>query len=478
MNEYGLLIDGVWRPAEGGRTLDVVNPATGVRQATAAHASADDLDDALAAAESGGRAWRSMTAWERSAVLRRASVLLAERADEVARRITQEQGKPLREAASEVAQAVEQLDWCADEARRIYGRVVDSSSASTRYRVQHEPIGPVAAFTPWNFPISLAARKIAPALAAGCSIIIKPAEEAPGATIAMAECLMEAGLPAGALGVVTGDPAQISEHLITSPVIRKVSLTGSAPVGRRLIELSAVNIAAVSMELGGHAPVLVFADADPERAARLCVQGKFRNSGQVCVSPTRFYVHESIAEAFTAEFVRLTAGLRSGDGLNDDTDIGPLANERRRQAVHAVVEDARARGAKILEGGEIVDGPGYFYRPAVIVDVPDDARVLREEPFGPIAPIGTFVEFEEAIAKANSTDFGLAAYVITNDLITATRASEQIEAGIVGVNTLAASHTPVPFGGVKQSGIGSENGLESVQAYLVTKTVITELTPL
>lgn len=478
MNEYGLLIGGIWRPAHGGRTLDVVNPATGAVQATAAHASVDDLDAALAAAESGWHAWRAMTAWERSAVLRRASVLLAERADEIARRITQEQGKPLREAASEVAQAVEQLDWCADEARRIYGRVVDSASASMRYRVQHEPIGPVAAFTPWNFPISLAARKIAPALAAGCSIIIKPAEEAPGATIAMAECLTAAGLPAGALGVVTRDPAQISEHLIRSAVIRKVSLTGSAPVGRRLIELSATNIAAVSMELGGHAPVLIFADADPRRAARLCVQGKFRNSGQVCVSPTRFYVHESIAHDFTDEFVRLTRELRAGDGLDDDSDIGPLANARRREAVHAVVEDARTRGATILEGGANVDGPGYFYRPAVLTDVPDDARVLREEPFGPIAPIGTFASFDEAIAKANSTDFGLAAYVITNDLIIATRATEQIEAGIVGVNTLAASHTPVPFGGVKQSGIGSENGLESVHSYLVTKTVITELTPL
>lgn len=478
MNQYRLLIDNEWVPAHDGRVLDILNPATGAVHATAALAGIPDLDRALAAAERGWRTWRAFSSWERSAVLRRAAGLLAARADEVARRITEEQGKPIRESAAEVATAVEQLDWCADEARRIYGRIVDAPAPGTRYRVQHEPIGPVAAFTPWNFPISLAARKIGPALAAGCSIIIKPAEEAPGATIAMAECLVEAGIPAGALSVVTGDPAEISTHLIQSPVIRKVSLTGSAAVGRRLIELSAHNIAAVSMELGGHAPVLVFGDADPVRAARLCVQGKFRNAGQVCVSPTRFYVHTSIADAFVAEFARATRALHAGDGLDPASDIGPLANARRRDAVHAVVADATERGARLIEGGEVVEGPGFFYRPAVLVDVPDDARILHEEPFGPIAPIDRFSTFDEAIAKANSTEFGLAAYVITDDLSTATRAAEQIEAGTVGVNTVVASATAVPFGGVKQSGIGSENGAEAIQSYLVTKAIITELSPL
>lgn len=478
MNNYGLLIDNKWGASEDGRTLEILNPATGTVQATAAHATIGDLDRALAAAERGWRSWRSVSAWERSAVLRRAAALFAARADDVARRITEEQGKPLREALAEVATAVEQLDWCADEARRIYGRVVDAPTPGTRYRVQHEPVGPVAAFTPWNFPISLAARKVGPALAAGCSIIIKPAEEAPGAMVAMAECLIEAGLPAGALSVVTGDPAQISTHLITSPIIRKVSLTGSVEVGRALIKLSARNITAVSMELGGHAPVLVFGDADPEKAARLCVQGKFRNAGQVCVSPTRFYVHASIADTFIETFARLTSELRAGDGLDPGSDIGPLANPRRREAVHAVVQDAVERGARVLEGGHPVDGPGYFYRPAVMVDVPESARILREEPFGPVVPIATFASFDEAISLANSTDFGLAAFVITDDLTTATRAAEQIESGIVGVNTFAASATAVPFGGVKLSGLGSENGAEAIQAYLVTKTVITELSPL
>lgn len=478
MNRYHLLIDGHWVDASDGATLEVVNPATGEVQATAARASDEDLDRALRGAERGWRQWRSETAWERSRVLRRASELLALRAEEASHAITAEQGKPLREARAEVAQAIEQLDWCADEARRVYGRVVDSSVATIRLRVEHEPIGPVAAFTPWNFPISLAARKVGPALAAGCSIILKPAEEAPGASVIMAQCLVEAGLPAGALSLVTGDPAQISERLISSPIIRKVSLTGSVAVGRKLIELSAANVSAVSMELGGHAPVLVFGDVDPVAAATLCVRGKFRNAGQVCVSPTRFYVHESIAPAFIDTFVGLTEALRVGPGTDPDSDIGPLANARRREAIEAVVADATERGARLLTDAGALAGPGFFYRPAVLVDVPADARLLTEEPFGPVVPITTFSTIGEALTLANSTDFGLSAYVLTENLATAHRAAEGIEAGIVGVNTFAASHTSVPFGGVKQSGLGSENGTEAVEAYLVSKTVITELAPI
>ncbi|TXK19256.1 NAD-dependent succinate-semialdehyde dehydrogenase [Homoserinibacter sp. GY 40078] len=475
MRTYDLLIDGRWSAPSDGEFIEVVNPSTGEVCARTARATADDLDRALDSAAGGWERWRSRSGWERSSVLRAAASLLAARADAVAETITREQGKPLREARLEVALAIEQLDWCADEARRIYGRTMEAPSPSIRYRVERAPVGPVAAFTPWNFPISLAARKIGPALAAGCSIIVKPAEEAPGAAIALAECLVEAGVDEGALVIVTGDPVQISDHLVSSPIIRKVSLTGSVPVGRRVMELAARNISAVSMELGGHAPVVVFGDVDPVEVARACVTGKFRNAGQVCISPTRFYVQDEIAAEFSAAFVEATAALRVGDGMDESTHVGPLASGRRRDAVHSVVEQAARAGASLVLGGRPIDGPGFYYEPTVLTGLADDAALMQEEPFGPVVPIASFSTFDDVIAKANSTRYGLAAYVFTRDLGLATRAAEQIEAGLVGINTFAVSATPVPFSGVKLSGIGAENGAEAIEGYLVTKSIVTSV---
>jgi succinate-semialdehyde dehydrogenase/glutarate-semialdehyde dehydrogenase len=473
-----MLIGGEWVASSDGKLIDVVDPATEQVIATVPVATPEDLDRALDAARTGWERWKATSAWDRSAVLRRAAALLEERAEEIARTLTGEQGKPLAEARAEVASTIEQFDWYADEARRIYGRTADSRNVNQRLQVRREPIGPVAAFTPWNFPILLAARKVAPALAAGCSVILKPAEEAPSAALEMARALVDAGLPAGVLNVVTGTPPQISEHLLASPVIRKLSLTGSVEVGRQLLTLAARNINNVSMELGGHAPVLVFDDVDPEAAARACVAGKFRNAGQVCVSATRFYVHEKIAAEFTAAFTEATRALRVGAGLDEGTQVGPLVSGRRLAAIEQLVDDAVAQGAVIATGGASPAGrTGYFYSPTVLTGVSESAAIMQTEPFGPVAPIAAFSTFDEAVERANGTPYGLAAYVFTQDLTTATRAAEELEVGIVGVNSFAVSGAQVPFGGVKLSGIGAENGTEALDSYLHSKTIAIELRP-
>jgi succinate-semialdehyde dehydrogenase/glutarate-semialdehyde dehydrogenase len=470
-----MLIDGEWVSSSDGQRVDVENPATEEVVCSVPRATGADLDRALAAAASGWETWRRTDAWTRSAVLREAARILAGRADEVARVLTEEQGKPIAEARAELASAVEQLDWYADEARRVYGRVVPASVAHQRMLVLREPVGPVAAFTPWNFPALLSARKIAPALAAGCSMILKPAEEAPRSVLAIAQALVEAGLPAGVLNVVTGDPGQISAHLLASPVIRKVSLTGSVAVGQQLLRAGAENILDVSMELGGHAPVLVFPDVDAEAAGAACAKGKFRNAGQVCISATRFYVHESIIDRFTAAFVEQTRRLRIGNGLDPATDLGPLSNRRRVDAVESLVADAVDRGARLLTGGHRPTGRGFFFEPTVLGEVPPDSQVMHVEPFGPLAPTAPFSDLEEGLRLANSTPYGLAGYVFTHDLDTAVRAYEGLEVGMVGVNGFAVSGAQVPFGGVKRSGIGSENGTEAMDAYTVSKTVAMSL---
>ncbi|GAA3875115.1 NAD-dependent succinate-semialdehyde dehydrogenase [Leifsonia kafniensis] len=473
-----MLIDGTWTASSTLRTQDVINPADGAVVSTIPVASVEDLDRALAAASRGAAVWKATTPWERSAVLRRTARILAERHEDIARVLTTEQGKTLAEARLEVGAAIDQFDWYADEAKRIYGRSVGSAQADLRLLVVREPVGAVAAFTPWNFPALLPARKLAPALAAGCSIILKPAEEAPSAALELARALTDAGLPDGVLGVVLGDPAQISAHLLSSPVIKKLSLTGSVQVGRHLMKAAADNITNVSMELGGHAPVLVFADADPIAAARMCAIGKFRNAGQVCVAPTRFYVHDSIAEAFIAEFIAVAAALRVGPGLDEGSQVGPLTSERRLVAVEELVADAVAHGATVAVGGaRIPELPGSFYSPTVLLDVPDDAAIMQTEPFGPVAPISTFSSFGEAIERANSTPYGLAGYLFTNDLTTATRASEELEVGMVGVNSFSVSLAQVPFSGVNLSGIGAENGTEALDSYLHSKTIALGIGP-
>ncbi|PPL20228.1 NAD-dependent succinate-semialdehyde dehydrogenase [Microterricola pindariensis] len=467
------LIDGEWVNSLGDAYLSVDSPVTGLQISTVPAVDASQLDRALAASESAWAEWKARSAWERSSILRRASELMTERAEEIAIRLTQEMGKPIVESRLEVAASIEQFDWYADEARRIYGRIPESRNTTLRLAVRREPVGPVAAFTPWNFPLLLAARKVAPALAAGCTMILKPASEAPGPALLMGEVLQSAGLPSGVLQIVTGKAQFISEHLLSSPIVRKLSFTGSVPVGKHLIALGAANVVNVSMELGGHAPVVIMGDVNATQIGRLCASGKFRNAGQICIAPTRFYVHESIADEFASAFAARTAELVVGDGMNDATDIGPLISDSARVRISDLVADALSHGSELLCGGKPQPGEGYFFEPTVLLDVPAHAKIMQDEPFGPVAPIVRFSTRDEAIGHANNTPFGLAAYIFTNNLDDVTVLSEQIQAGIVGVNTFAVSAASVPFSGVKHSGIGAENGTEAMDGYLVPKTIVT-----
>ncbi|MFY0409810.1 NAD-dependent succinate-semialdehyde dehydrogenase [Solicola sp. PLA-1-18] len=469
----GLLIDGEWRPASDGATMAVDDPATEETVAHVASATAADVDDTIDGARRGFAHWRGVDAWGRSAILRETARLIRQRVEDIATVMTTEQGKPLAESRAETHATADQFDWYADEARRIYGRFVDGHGPGRRIMVRREPVGVVAAFSTWNFPALLASRKIAPALAAGCSVVVKPAEETPLTTLLLLQILVDAGLPAGAVQSLTGDPAMISEALVRSEHVRHVSLTGSVPIGQTVMRAAAEGITSVSMELGGHAPVLIFGDADVEAAARLCVGAKFRNAGQVCASPSRFFAHESIAEQFTSAFVDAARALRVGDGRAPDTDVGPLTNDRRLAAAERLVADASDLGGRVVAGGRRTAGlsRGNFYDPTVITDVDADARIMHEEPFAPVAPIGSFTDLEHALALANGTDFGLASYVFTRDLATAFEASERIEAGMVAVNHMAIATAEAPFGGVKKSGFGREGGAEGIDDYTVTKYV-------
>jgi succinate-semialdehyde dehydrogenase/glutarate-semialdehyde dehydrogenase len=472
---YGLFIDGRWRQAADASTLAVVDPASEEEVGVIPVATPADLDDSLRAAESGFRAWRSASVNERAACLRRVAEGIRARVDEIARLVTLEMGKPLAESRAEVLASADQFEWNSEEAKRIYGQTLDGRQAGVRFSVRFEPVGVAAAFTPWNFPVLLPARKIAPALAAGCSVVIKPAEEAPGACFAMAQIAHEAGLPAGTLNVVTGEPAKISTHLIGSPIVRKVTFTGSVAVGKQLMKLAAEGMKKVSFELGGHAPVLVFDDADPERTAAACAAAKFRNAGQVCISPSRFYVHRTLSEPFSEAFASIARGLKVGNGMEPGVEMGPLANRRRLEAAHAFVEDARATGARFLAGGGPPAGTrkGYFFSPTVLAEVADDARMLTEEPFVPVAPLLRFDDFDEVIERANGLPFGLAAYLFTNRLRTAEQAADALEAGMVGINDFTLAASEAPFGGVKESGIGREGGTFGIREYLEPKTVKT-----
>ena len=470
---HDMYIDGRWTGGSGGERIDIVDPATEQAVDSVPKATAADLDDALAAADRGWREWREVDAWTRCAALRRIAELVRERIDAFAAVLTEEQGKPLAESKGELGATADQFDWFADEARRIYGRVIDGHNRGHRLLVMRQPIGPVAAFSPWNFPVLLSARKMAPAIAAGCSIIVKPAIEAPRTTLMLAEACHDADVPAGVVNVVTGNSAQISKHLIESDVIRKVSLTGSVPIGTLILKLCAERIIPASMELGGHSPVVVFADADVEQAAEIAARGKFRNMGQVCISASRFFVHESVAEQFTQRFVDVVRGLKIGDGRDPDTDVGPLANQRRVDATSALIADARSKGASVCHGGRRAEGfdRGFFYEPTVLCDVDPSMAVMTEEPFGPIAPITTFTDLDDAVAKANATEFGLAGYVFTGNTRTAFLAAEGLDVGMVGVNNLVIATAEAPFGGIKASGFGREGGSEGIEAYTVTKYV-------
>lgn len=476
-NEKHLLIGGEWRPAASGAVYPVVNPANEEIIGQAAQAGPDDVAAAVAAANQGFETWRRVGPWERSKVIRRIAELVAERADAIARLITLEIGKPLAQARAEVQMTVELFDWFADETRRICGQVIEPRTAGVRHQVIFEPVGVVAAFTAWNFPVLLMSRKIAPALAAGCSIICRPAEEAPGAVLTIGQCCLDAGVPPGVINILTGEPSTITPHLMAEPSVRKVTFTGSIPVGKLLIRESAETLKRVTMELGGHAPVIVHDDVDIEMAAQKGVISKFRNAGQVCASPTRFYVHASKVDRFAEAFADQAGRLRLGDGLQADTDMGPLTTERRRDAVESLIEDAVGAGARVLSGGcrPAHLNRGYFYAPTVVRDAPDSCRLMREEPFGPIATITPFDTVEEAITKANGLEFGLTAYVFTHSLKRAHETAEALSAGVVGVNTFTASNAETPFGGVKQSGFGREGGTLGIRDYLNAKLINFEL---
>ena len=466
-----LLIDGQWHDAADGRTLPVVNPATGVQIGRVAHAGKVDLDRALAAAQKGFETWRDMPALERQKILRRAAVLMRERADTTAAILTQEQGKPLAEARVEAMAAGDIIDWFADEGMRVYGRIVPSRVLTTRNLVIKDPVGPVAAFTPWNFPINQVVRKTAAALASGCSILVKAAEETPAAPAELIRAYVDAGVPAGAIGLVYGTPAEISSYLIPHPVIRKVTFTGSTPVGKMLAALAGQHMKRVTMELGGHAPVIVADDADVALAVKASAAAKFRNAGQVCISPTRFLVHERVHDEFVAELARHASGLKVGDGLAEGTQMGPLANPRRLTAMTEFMQDAVARGARVVAGGERIGSHGNFFAPTVLTDVPLEARVFNDEPFGPVAAVRRVQSVEEAIAEANRLSFGLSAYAFTRSLKNAHLLTQRVEAGMLWINQPALPSAEMPFGGIKDSGYGTEGGSEAMEAYLNTRAV-------
>lgn len=466
-----LFVAGQWRPASDGGTLPVVNPATGETIAELPVATRADLDEALAAADLGFRTWRAVSAYDRAKVLRAAAQLMRERAPQIGAISTMEQGKPIAESTAEAFACADIFDWYAEEARRAYGRIVPSKHPGVRHLVTKEPIGPVAAFSPWNFPTTIPSRKLAAALAAGCSVIIKPAEETPGSALALARTLDDTGLPKGVLNVVFGVPADISSHLIASPIIRKITFTGSTVVGKQLAALAAQVMKPTTMELGGHAPVIVFADADLDRAAAMMAGGKYRNAGQICIAPTRFYVHDTVHDAFVEKFAAAAGRLKVGNGLDQATGMGPLANPRRLTAMHDMIADASEFGARVALGGERIAGAGNFWQPTVLTDVPDRARIMNEEPFGPVAVTQRFDRFEDVVTQANRLPYGLAAYAWTQSARTMADIGDALEAGMIGINFVGLTGPETPFGGVKESGHGSEGGSEGLDAFMLHKYI-------
>ncbi|MEI5677162.1 MULTISPECIES: NAD-dependent succinate-semialdehyde dehydrogenase [unclassified Mesorhizobium] len=466
-----LFINGKWTEGTGTRRGKLLNPSTGAEIGEVAFAEKADLNAALTAAEAGFRVWSQTSAYERSRILRKAADLARQHAGAIAEAITREQGKPLAEARMEAGSAGDHIDWYAEEARRTYGRVIPARMPSTQQMVLFEPVGPVAAFSPWNFPIGQLVRKIAGALAAGCSVIAKAPEETPTCAIKLVECFERAGVPAGVVNLVFGVPSEISEHLITSPIIRKVSFTGSVPVGRHLGALSAQHLKRTTMELGGHAPFIVCDDVDIAAIAGLGVALKFRNAGQVCASPTRFLVQDGIYDAFLDAFVSGAKNLKVGEGSAEGVQMGPVAHARRLDAMEGFVRDAVEKGAELKTGGSRIGNEGFFFEPTVLADVPLSARVMNEEPFGPIAVVNRFNDLEDAIAEANRLPYGLAAFAFSKRTDRTDRLMRGIETGMMSINHFGLAAPETPFGGIKDSGHGSEGGSEGIQAYLTTKFV-------
>jgi succinate-semialdehyde dehydrogenase / glutarate-semialdehyde dehydrogenase len=466
-----LFIDGQWTKAAGGRSIPVVNPATGEPIGTVAHADTSDLDRALEAADKGFKAWRKVSAFDRSKLMRKAADILRERAATIAPLLTLEQGKPLGDSRGEAMAGADVIDWFAEEARRAYGRVIPARAEGVYQLVVKEPVGPVAAFTPWNFPINQVVRKLSCALAAGCSIIVKAPEETPAAPAELIRCFADAGVPAGVINLVYGVPAEISEYLIPHPIIRKMSFTGSTAVGKQLAAIAGAHMKRVTMELGGHAPSIVFDDADVDLAARLLSTNKLRNAGQVCVSPTRLLVQEKVYNEFVGKFTEGVKAAKIGDGMEAGTQMGPMANERRITAMETFIGDAVQKGAKLGTGGNRIGNKGNFFEPTVLTEVPMDARIMSEEPFGPVAVIAPFKTFDDVVEEANRLPYGLAAYAYTRSAKTAQAIAANVETGMISINHHGLALPEVPFGGVKDSGYGSEGGSEAIEAYLNTKFV-------
>src|ERR1700716_3225077 len=470
-SDVSLMIDGAWTKGANGRTIPVINPATEEVIGQVAHAEKSDLDRALAAADKGFKQWRKVSAYERYKIMRKAADLMRQRLDEICTIMTMEQGKPLAEAKVETNLAADIIDWMAEEGRRTYGRIVPARAENVYQLVMKEPVGPVAAFTPWNFPINQVVRKASAALATGCSIIIKGPEDTPASCAQLIKAFVDAGVPAGVINLVYGVPSEISEYLIPHPIIRKISFTGSTVVGKQLSPLARLHMKRATMELGGHAPAIVFNDADVTSAAKILSAAKYRNAGQVCISPTRMLVQDKVYREFVDKFVEGAKAMKVGNGLDADSKMGSLANPRRVTAIEGMVQDAVGKGAKLETGGHRVGNKGYFYEPTVVSDVPKDARAMNEEPFGPLALISRFSTLDEVTEEANRLPFGLASYAFTSSTKTATAIGAAIEAGMVSINSFGLALPEVPFGGVKDSGYGSEGGTEAMDGYFNTKFI-------
>src|SRR6266850_1594943 len=470
-SDVSLMIDGAWTKGANGRTIPVINPATEEVIGTVAHAEKSDLDRALAAADKGFKQWRKVSAYERYKIMRKAADLMRQRLDEIATIMTTEQGKPLFEAKVETNLAADIIDWMAEEGRRTYGRIVPARADNVYQLVMKEPVGPVAAFTPWNFPINQVVRKLSAGLAAGCSIIVKAPEETPASPAQLIKAFVDAGVPDGVINLVYGVPSEISEYLIPHPVIRKISFTGSTNVGKQLSALAGLHMKRATMELGGHAPAIVFKDADVSSAAKILAAAKYRNAGQVCISPTRMLVQDDVFREFVDKFVEGAKAMKVGNGMDPDSKMGSLANPRRVTAIEGMVQDAVSKGATLETGGHRVGNKGYFFEPTVVSDVSKDARAMNEEPFGPLALISRFSTFDEVAEEANRLPFGLASYAFTSSTKTATAIGAAIEAGMVTINSFGLALPEVPFGGVKDSGYGSEGGTEAMDGYFNTKFI-------
>ena len=468
-----MYIEGQWRDAIDGHTLDVINPADESVVAQVAYGGRADADAAIEAAVKAMPAWRALSVYDRSKILKKTAELMRDRADNIARALTMEQGKPLAEAKAEVLHSADTFEWFAEEAKRAYGRMIPPANVMKRYYAIKHPVGVVGTITPWNFPAALPSRKIGPALAAGCAVVSRPADQTPLTLVLMFECLADAGLPPGVANLVIGDAKQFADALFENPAVRKISFTGSTAVGKELVRRSADQVKRLSLELGGHAPLIVFPDADVQQVAQAAVIGKFRNNGQVCIAPSRFYLHQKIAKDFTEAAVEITRELKLGNGLEPGAQVGPMFEARALEKAASLIEDAKSRGAKILTGGERSTrfDKGYWFEPTVLGQVDGSMRLMTEEPFSPVMPLLDFDKIDDVIATANNTPYGLAAYVFTNDLTIATRMAEGLEAGIIGINDPVPATPQCPFGGMKESGLGRELGSEGLEAYFETKYV-------